>query len=576
MYHFPEEIRKAYESQPIALVYDMLVDGKALPILVSDGFCELVGMNRENTMEWFKKGQFERIHPDDVGLVNHVSEIFANKESGYDIIFRTRHSDGYHVIHAVGKWQTMPDGTELALLTYADITENAEAVASTTEKYQLFKEDHFYTDSLTGLPNLNYLNKFADERLHAIRTEGNTPIIIYIDVIAMQYYNNQYGYQKGNDLLCLIRDLLNDKFPTALVCRGADDHFIVIDRYENNTVTEDILSSIGDMIRAKAYGRTSGIRCGVCIVEPDMNAAEAEDHAKSAIKWLGTDLSRTCHFYTHITQDILWNQRDIINHVDQALSEEWIKVYYQGIVNTKTGKGASLEALARWNDPKRGLLSPGEFIPVLEKHHLMYRLDLYMAEQVCKEMIVRKERGLPNIPVSVNFSAQDFEYHDIATSLTEIYCKYNPDDTESKKLIIEITEQDMATAKESFKSQLQNLSANGFKIWLDDFGSGYSSLNMFSHMDVDLIKFDMEFMHQIDDARGANKSILKAMTTIANEMGIHTLAEGIENENQWLFLQNIGCEFSQGYFFHRPELLEAILYRLDCGQKILPCEVSGK
>ena len=200
MYHFPEEIRKAYESQPIALVYDMLVDGKALPILVSDGFCELVGMNRENTMEWFKKGQFERIHPDDVGLVNHVSEIFANKESGYDIIFRTRHSDGYHVIHAVGKWQTMPDGTELALLTYADITENAEAVASTTEKYQLFKEDHFFTDSLTGLPNLNYLNKFADERLHAIRTEGNTPIIIYIDVLAMQYYNNQYGYQKGNDL----------------------------------------------------------------------------------------------------------------------------------------------------------------------------------------------------------------------------------------------------------------------------------------------------------------------------------------------------------------------------------------
>lgn len=87
MYHFPEEIRKAYESQPIALVYDMLVDGKALPILVSDGFCELVGMNRENTMEWFKKGQFERIHPDDVGLVNHVNEIFANKESGYVLSF---------------------------------------------------------------------------------------------------------------------------------------------------------------------------------------------------------------------------------------------------------------------------------------------------------------------------------------------------------------------------------------------------------------------------------------------------------------------------------------------------------
>ncbi len=120
MYQFPNEIRRAYEAQPVALVYDQLIDGKVVPLLVSDGFCELVGLDRIHAMEWFKNGQFERLHPDDVGRVSRVSVEFANKQSDYDLVFRTRHTDGYHVLHAVGKWQIMPDGTELALLTYSD------------------------------------------------------------------------------------------------------------------------------------------------------------------------------------------------------------------------------------------------------------------------------------------------------------------------------------------------------------------------------------------------------------------------------------------------------------------------
>ena len=107
MYIFPEEIRKAYEAQPVAMVYDQLIEGKVVPLLVTDGFCELVGLDRAHTMEWFRESQFERLHPDDVGRVKRVSVAFASHQGDYDLIFRTRHEDGYHVLHAIGKWQTM-------------------------------------------------------------------------------------------------------------------------------------------------------------------------------------------------------------------------------------------------------------------------------------------------------------------------------------------------------------------------------------------------------------------------------------------------------------------------------------
>ena len=125
----------------------------------------------------------------------------------------------------------------------------------------------------------------------------------------------------------------------------------------------------------------------------------------------------------------------------------------------------------------------------------------------------------------------------------------------------------MAQAAESFYEQLGQLRKLGFQIWLDDFGSGYSSLNVFSRFEVDLIKFDMDILRHLDDRNGVNRRIMKAMTGIAREMGIHTLAEGMETEEQRQFLQEIGCELAQGYLFHKPEPLDTTFFRIDAGQK---------
>ena len=280
MYVFPDELRKAYESQPIAMVYDQLIEGKAVPLLITDGFCELVGLDRDHAMEWFREGQYERLHPDDVGRVKRVSVEFASHRSGYDLIFRARHVDGYHVIHAIGKWQTMPDGTELAVLTYADLTENFDAMSGTLEDYHLFRTDEFYTDPQTGLPNLNYMIQFADERVHALRTAGKTPVLIYSDVISMHYYNSQYGAEKGNDLLKLIAKVLSEEFPDALVMRGPDDHFILIDAFESQEGTREKIISVDNRIQKEAEGNTTGIKAGACVYEDNLKTYEMHDRAE--------------------------------------------------------------------------------------------------------------------------------------------------------------------------------------------------------------------------------------------------------------------------------------------------------
>lgn len=367
--------------------------------------------------------------------------------------------------------------------------------------------------------------------------------------------------------------MLSEAFPGAMVTRGAEDHFVLIDAYPGREDLSERIDRANRRIRREAFGDTTGIQMGLYVFEGNANAAQAIDCARNAVKQIASDLNETHRFYANEDDIQYWNQRYIVENLDRALENGWVKVYYQGIMRLEIGKGAALEALARWIDPNRGLISPGEFIPVLDKYHLLYKLDLYMAGQVFREVPLRQAAGLPLLPVSVNFSAQDFDYTDVPAALNALYdsleiSKYAPKDC----FIIEITEQDAATATPHFHDQLVRLKRDGYRLWLDDFGSGYSSLNVFSRFDFDLIKFDMEFLRNLDVNNGANRHILRALIGVAREMGIHTLVEGMESEEQKQFLKQIGCELAQGFLFYRPESLDSILFRHSRGRFGGPCE----
>lgn len=569
MYVFPEEVRKAYEAVPVPLVINQFIDEKVVPLLVSDGFCRLVELDRDAAMKWFTGGQFERLHPDDVGSVAQVSDDFAHRRSGYNVFFRARHGDGYHYIHAVGEWMAMPDGTDLALLIYTDVSQSSKEIAAMMEKYNLFRQDVFYSDSMTGLPNINYLFKFGDERVHALRSAGKQPVLVYFDVNAMQSYNNQYGFKKGDELICLIASVLQETFPDSLLVRGVEDHIILITDPEGRSRLCEEIEQANRRIRKEAYGNTTGVVAGICEMTGDMRCVEAMDHTRHAVRRIGPNLNRVWRFWSPDADEQYWNELYIVENHEQALNNNWFRVYYQGIAETETGRGAALEALARWVDPVRGIISPAVFIPTLQKYHLLHKLDLYIFEQVCREISVRQENGLPLVPVSVNFARQDFDHVDMVAELNRIVDSYDIGRYGIGKdyFVIEITEQDMATAPERFYEQLAALRAGGFRVWLDDFGSAYSSLNVFSKIDVDLIKFDMDLVRNLDGKNNANREILQAITEICRKRGIHTLAEGVETEEQKEFLIRIGCELSQGYLYHRPEPLEQILYKRKNGHR---------
>ncbi len=569
MYILPDAIKRSYESLKIPLIImGPVASGDYEPLAISDGFLNFYNVSREEFYEDYrgrlKEGLLDRVHPAEKDKLRVIGEDFLNKKTEYDITFRVRRNEGYHLIHSVGYWQTMEDGTELAFIVYHDVQKHENMLLEISNKYKLFQKDEFYFDILTNLPNINYINKNGDIRMQKIAESGKTPVVLYLDIDSMQSYNRKYGFEKGDDLLILVANTLMEEFTHGTVVRIFSDHFAVIDEYYGE---EDIIKKIEDVnskIKIRAYGTTTGLNVGIFVADKDISYTEALDHAIRANKLVGEDLNKFYRFYT-AEDDTLYNhQRYIIEHFDEAKEKGWIKVFYQCFLRIESGNGMGFEALARWENPELGMINPSEFIPALEKYHLTHEMDLYMFETVCKEVKIRYDEGLPLLPVSINFSRQDFDYIDVIGEINRIYDEYNIDQygIDKSYFYIEITEQGLATATDEFYEQLAKIRESGYKLWVDDFGSGYSSLNVFSNFDIDLIKFDMNLLMNLDAHNGANRVIIKALIDVAHKLGIHTLCEGMETEEQRQFLLEAGCELGQGFYYHIPESLDTILERL--------------
>lgn len=569
MYIFPEDIKKSYESLKVPMIIiEPLASGDYELLAISDGFLDFHSLSRDYLKRFHNKWDneifFERIHPEEKDKLRAISMDFLEKKTDYDITFRIRMDDGYHLMHSIGYWQTMEDGTDLAFLVYHDVQKHKDMFVEIANKYKLFQSDEFYVDALTNLPNINYVNKNGDNKIREIVARGKNPVVIYLDIDSMQSYNRRYELKRGDDLLVLVANILTAEFPHGIVARIFSDHFTVIDEYLSDEEIVKKIESVNSEVKSRAFGITTGLNVGIYVGNKNDSLKECIDHSVRANKLVGEDLNKYYRFYTEEDDSLYNHQRYIIENFYTAMDNNWIKVFYQCFMRIETGKGMGFEALARWIDPEIGMINPDDFIPALEKYHLMHEMDLYMFEAVCKEIKIRYDEGLPLLPVSINFSRQDFDYIDVIEEINKIYDKYDISQygIDKSYFIIEITEQGLSKATDKFHEQLKKIRENGYKLWVDDFGSGYSSLNVFSSFDIDLIKFDMSLLINLDAHNGVNRVILKGMIDIAHELGIHTLCEGMETEEQKNFLLNTGCELGQGFFYHRPESLDTILERL--------------
>ena len=230
----------------------------------------------------------------------------------------------------------------------------------------------------------------------------------------------------------------------------------------------------------------------------------------------------------------------------QAIKDGHVHAFFQPVIRTMTGRICNVEALARWQDPKHGMIAPMELINELEKADLIYELDMEILRQTCLFYNELKDRGTPIHSFSVNLSRHDFRQEDLFDRISAILKEH---DVSPDAINLEITESDMLDDADTFHKLFVQFTDASFSFWIDDFGSGYSSLNMLKNYRFDVLKFDLQFLQ---DFSLKNRKILAPMTSMAKSLGIHTLAEGVENQEQLDFLRSIGCEALQGFLFSRP------------------------
>lgn len=278
-----------------------------------------------------------------------------------------------------------------------------------------------------------------------------------------------------------------------------------------------------------------------------------DNDAALACKSITKDATRHYAVYTREMGRLHELQNYVRENLDKALENHHIKVYCQPIVRSLNGKVCSFETLACWDSPEYGLLSPALFIPTLEEFRLIDRLDRYVADQMAQFLHNQMKRGQQTLPVSLNFSRLDFQLMDPAQMLEETLSRYQlPRDF----LCPEVTENALVLQDESIRQGLRRFWKAGFEVWLDNFGSGYSSLNVLKDYRFHTLKLDMAFLHPFTKE---SRIILTSIVRMAKELGIHTLAEGVETKEQADFLRDIGCEKLQGYYFGKPLPLEECL-----------------
>ncbi|MBR4455602.1 MAG: EAL domain-containing protein [Solobacterium sp.] len=409
-------------------------------------------------------------------------------------------------------------------------------------------------DKLTGLPDLN---GFQISLLKDLQTAPLPPnaCILFFNIENFKLFNSTLGTAAGDNLLRFAGTAVRNAFPNDLAARTGEDHFVV---YTCAPDIPDRIRKTHEQIRNYHPNLVMLTKCGVYEIQTgETYPLLLIDKARLACESCKGHFDQIYAYYDpHLSESLLTNKY-IVDHIDRAIEQGHIKVYYQPLIRVLTGKLCGMEALARWDDPSYGLLSPASFISVLEHAHLIHRLDLFMAETVCRDLRQQLDRNEPVVPVSINLSRLDFDLCDVFGTIDDMIDRY---ELSPNLLDIEITESALSKAGGSLRTALIRFREHGYRIWIDDFGSEYSSLNNLKDYEFDVLKIDMGFLAGLDVKASASRTekILQSIIHMARELGIQTLCEGVETETQFRFLRSSGCEIAQGYYFSKPVPLECL------------------
>ena len=497
----------------------------------------------------------EKLHPDDYqNTMNAMLLHMQGKVDVYEIEYRIQAKDkSWRWFYDRGKitQRDVDDYPELISGIVFDITERKE------QELSLKKENDFIQDELKSIDKLtNCANKdaFIIKAKKLIEDTSKKYAFIMLDIDNFKLINDLFGYDKGDLLLKHIADVLSQHVnQNETFARITGDKFYMLVEYlikdelehRVNIIAEDVLKYI---FESKPNYK---IDVSIGIFEIDninLSIETMSDRADLAAHVIKGNRNRLYCFYTDDIRNQLLQDYEIENEMHEALKNGDFKVYLQPKYYFKNEKLAGAEALIRWQNPTKGMIQPNDFIPLFEKNGFVTQIDMFVFEEICKLQNKWKEEGRKPLIISLNQSKihlYDLSYINKLKAIIDRY-KINPGLIE-----LELTESAFFSDIEVIFNATRKLHKLGFRLSIDDFGSGYSSLNLLKDIFVDVVKLDRGFFTKsLNTARG--KKIINSVILMAKDLGIETVAEGVETLEQVKFLRRIGCDQAQGFYYDKP------------------------
>lgn len=405
-------------------------------------------------------------------------------------------------------------------------------------------------DKLTGIYKGETFRRETRKMLE--EHPDTTFAMVRMDIHKFQVYNSFFGMIEGDHLLKYVASLLQkytQHIELKTYCRKEADVFYVCLPYKGKERSQEVLEQIREELRnfQKSYELVPVF--GIYVIEDrSISIREMMDYAKMAADTCKESYIQNYAYYDKTIQDEILQAQLIVNKMKKALKEEQFILYLQPKYSLSDDKIQGAEVLVRWDDPEKGLISPGVFIPIFEHNGFIMELDYYVWEHSCQMLRRWLDEGRKVYPISVNISRVSLYNPNLADDICDLVKHYN---IPTELFQLELTETAYASNPTQIWADMSKLKQRGFTILMDDFGSGYSSLNVLKDINVDVLKLDMKFLTNAADPVRSHV-ILRAVVHMAKDLSIPCIAEGVEKVSQAEFLKDVGCEYVQGFLYAKP------------------------
>ena len=370
--------------------------------------------------------------------------------------------------------------------------------------------------------------------------------MLCIDIERFKLVNELYGTQEGDNLLLYLGGKLTSMLGAKELCGHITSDVFAVCMLHDFARLKAMAKELQNDLKAYPINMELTLAMGVYLIDDcELAISSMCDRAIMALNTVKGNYQQHLAFYDDRMRENLLLEQQILNNMEAALEKEEFVVYYQPKCEMETGRIFGAEALVRWNSPQRGLINPKEFVELFERNGFILEMDRYVWEQVCRDMSAWRSEGKPLLPISVNVSKLHLYDARFPAKLTALVEKYQ---IPPSLLELEITESACAQNVQQLQKMVEVLREQDFVILMDDFGSGYSSLNILQAINVDVLKMDMQFL--AGGQRGGN--ILEAVVRMAKWLNLEVIAEGVQTSAQVEFLLEIGCEYAQGFYYYEP------------------------